>query len=1036
MTKPALLLTWALLCSTVGLAQDETVQFARDIRPILADHCWSCHGPDNEQRQADLRLDRAEEALADRNGTTAFVPGDLEASEVWLRITSTDADERMPPAGVAESLTLEQIDLIGNWIKQGAQWERHWAFVPPRKPAVPQVASQGWPNNPIDHFVLARLEHKNLSPAPQADKATLLRRLSLDLTGLPPTVHEVDDFLNDRENGAYKRQVTRLLKSSHYGEHWARYWLDASRYADSDGFEKDKPRQVWAFRDWVIRALNKDLPYDQFIIAQIAGDLLPNASQDQLVATGFLRNSMLNEEGGVDPEQFRMEAMFDRMDAIGKSILGITIQCGQCHHHKYDPLTQNDYYRIFAFINNAHEANASVHAPMDLEWIARIQQRVQQIEDQLKEDDPDWAQHMALWEDTQLRPPVEWEVLIPHPEDRMTGGQKYLLQPDGSMLAQGYAPTKFIATFRVRSQKTSITAFRLELMRHPNLPHGGPGRSPQGTAALTEFAVEVAPAADPSAKTKVPISRAIADISLPEQPLLEIYADRTDRQRVTGPIEYAIDDDKLTAWGIDAGPGKRNEPRQAVFVVEDPASISEDSELTIQLSQRHGGWNSDDNQNHNLGRFRLSLTNQHWAGEQALPPAVETILKIPRDQRTLQQVDVLFSYWRTTIPEWQTANEQIEAAWQAHPEPASQLVLRERDSQRMTHRLKRGDFLQPAEVVQPGVPDFLHPLPENAPLNRLTFAHWLVDRESPTTARAIVNRVWQSYFGTGLVSTSEDFGLRSEPPSHPQMLDWLAVEFMESGWSLKRLHTLIATSATYQQSSSFAVAADGLLEKDPRNRLLARGARLRVDAEVVRDIALYSSGLLNPRVGGPSVFPPSPAFLYQQPASYGPKSWNESPGRAAYRRALYTFRFRSVPYPPLQTFDAPNGDFSCVRRERSNTPLQALVTLNEPVFLACARELAWNVLLEGGSTEDEQLTYAYRRCLSRPPNDGERKILKKLLSKHLREFSDSQSKPWLLAAADPENPPKLPKGTSAADLAAWTALSRVLLNLDETITKQ
>ena len=911
----------------------------------------------------------------------------------------------------------------------------HWAFVPPARPPVPNIKLQNWARNPIDYFVLSRLEQENLRPATEADRTTLLRRVSLDLIGLPPTIQEVDAFLNDDDDGAYERQVARLLQSLHYGEQWARYWLDAARYADSDGFEKDKPREVWSYRDWVIRALNDDLPYDQFIIQQIAGDLLPEASQDHHLATGFLRNSMLNEEGGIDPEQFRMEAMFDRMDAIGKSILGLTIQCAQCHDHKYDPLAQLDYYRLFAFINNSHEANIAVYSPTDQLRRAEILARIDEIEDELKHQNPEWKERLAEWEETVSETQSNWQSVIPLEEDRTTGGQKYKLGPDDSLLAQGYAPTRFDATFRIHTNKQNITAFRLELLNDPNLPRGGPGRSLQGTGALTEFKVEAAPLSDPAQKKDIPIASAVADLSLPRRPLNAIYDDRSGKERVTGPIEFAVDDVAETAWGMDAGPGRRNRPHQAIFVAQAPVSFPDGTELTIHLNQNHGGWNSDDNQNHNLGRFRLSITTDESPRAEALPPPVEHVLTIPRQARTPDQIDTLFSYWRTTVSDWNDANQRIEAAWQEHPEPASQLALQERQMLRATNRLERGDFLQPQETVQPGIPDFLHPLPPDAKPDRLTFARWLADRDSPTTARAIVNRVWQAYFGTGLVGTSEGLGLRSELPSHPELLDWLSVQFMEDDWSLKRLHALIVTSATYRQSSSLPGPGSDTQSDDPYNRLLARGPRFRVDAEVVRDIALSASGLLNPKISGPSVYPPSPAFLYEPPVSYGPKVWKESSSES-YRRALYTFRYRSVPYPPLQTFDAPNGDFSCVRRERSNTPLQALVTLNEPLFMKCAQALAWRVLQEGGATDDERLAYAFRRSLTRQPTDGESHILTDLLSRQLHQFVAEDADPWQLTASDPKNPPELPDGTTVDQWAAWTAVSRVLLNLDETITKQ
>jgi hypothetical protein len=483
---------------------------------------------------------------------------------------------------------------------------------------------------------------------------------------------------------------------------------------------------------------------------------------------------------------------------------------------------------------------------------------------------------------------------------------------------------------------------------------------------------------------------------------------------------------------MDAGPGRRNQPRKAVFNATQPIAHPHGTLLTFYLAQNHGGWNSDDNQNHNLGRFRLSITTAPDVVADPLPRNVRDILAIPMGSRTPGQTAAVFGYWRTTVPEWRDSNAKIEELWRTHPEASSQLVLQARQKARDTRLLKRGDFLKPDKPVSPGVPAFLHALPADAPPTRLTFAGWLVDRKSPTTARAIVNRVWQSYFGTGIVSTSEDLGSQSDAPAHPELLDWLAVEFMEQGWSLKSLHRLIATSATYRQASK---VTPELSARDPLNRLLARGPRLRVEAEIVRDIALAASGLLDRKVGGPSVHPPAPSFLFVPPTSYGPKVWKEE-DNGRYRRALYTFQYRSVPFPALQMFDAPNGDSSCVRRVRSNTPLQALTTLNEPVFMDCARALALRTVREGGSSDAERLTYAFRRCLARTPSEREAAALLALLGKETLRFGRDGLNPWDLAAADSAHPPELPHGLTAQQLAAWTAVARVLLNLDEMITKE
>jgi hypothetical protein len=1021
--------TLLLLSVQSGFAEEQGgVSFSRDILPLLSERCFLCHGPDEETRISDFRLDVRKEAVLERDGSFIIKPGDAGASEIIRRLTSDDEDVMMPPPGSGkEELTAAEIDRVKQWIKEGAEWSTHWAFVVPTRPEVPQVKHADWVCNPIDAFILHKLEAENVRPSPPANRVTLLRRLSLDLIGLPPSIEEIDAFLADDSPDAYEKQVERLLESPHYGERWGRIWLDAARYADSDGFEKDKPREVWFYRDWVINALNRDMPYDQFIVEQIAGDLLPNATQDQIVATGFLRNSMLNEEGGIDPEEFRMQAMFDRMDTVGKAILGFTVQCSQCHNHKYDPFTNREYYEMFAFLNNSHEAQPTVYTPEQQETRIEIARKIAEIEEQLRADNPDWRKQMAAWEATVRDDQPLWTVLPI--ENAGSGTQRYLRQPDDSLLAQGYAPTRFEAPFSVTTDLPEIRSFRLETLTHPNLPGGGPGRGFDGQFALTEFTVRAESLRNPKKKIDAKIVKTTADFGNERKQLGEPYVDDAGKSSgFTGPIEYAIDGDKQTAWGIDAGPGRRNQPRKAVFVADQNLAFPGGTKLTLTLSQRQGGSNSDNNETLNLGRFRISAC----AGEAVadpLPASVRKILEIPFDRRTDEQIQTVFSYWRTTVAEWKAANDRIEALWQTHPEGTTQLVLQERGEPRDTHILARGDFLKPIEKVSADVPEFLHDSPEKK--TRLDFARWLVDPQSPTTARSIVNRIWQAYFGIGIVDTPEDFGSQGGAPSHPELLDWLSVELMDNGWSLKHLHRLIVTSSTYRQSSE--IRTDRLQPlNDPDNRLLSRGSRFRVDAEIVRDIFLSCSGLLNKEVGGRSVYPPAPAFLFQRPASYGPKDWKYETDAEKYRRAIYTFRFRSVPYPALQVFDAPSGEFSTVRRPRSNTPLQALTTLNEPLFFECAQALAWRVFLEGGDQDADRMRFAFRCCVARQPTEDELNLLLDVLQKQVTRFegdiADVKEIIGLNANEDLSVPP--------SQLAAWTVVSRIILNLDETITRE
>ncbi|HZL89156.1 MAG TPA: DUF1549 domain-containing protein, partial [Pirellulaceae bacterium] len=675
-------------------AADRPIDFVKDVQPIFASRCLECHGP--KKQESAFRLDHKPTAMKGGDIGQAIIAGKGADSPLVRYVAGLEEGIKMPPEG--ERLTKEQIGVLRAWIDQGANWpesasvdlsknRQHWAFQTPVKPPVPSVANPALARTPIDKFVLARLEKEHFAPSPEADKVTLLRRLSLDLIGLPPTIAEVEAFLADASDRAYENQVERLLASPHYGERWARHWLDAARYADSDGYEKDKSRQVYFYRDWVVDALNRDLPYDKFIIAQLAGDLVPNATQDDLVATGFLRNSMMNEEGGVDPEQFRMDAMFDRMDAIGKGILGITIQCCQCHNHKYDPISQEEYYRLFAYLNDTHEANISVYTPDEQMKRADIFRHIREVEDGLRHRTPDWEAKMAAWEESAKVGQPDWQVVKVQNEGE--NSQRYVYHDDGSQTAWGYAPTKWTSKFKGKSELSKITAIRLEILCDPNLPLSGPGRSPIGLLALSELTVEAVDAENPQNKTAVKLVSATADFGNEERPLEEMFNDKTDKKRVTGPVAFAIDGKDETAWGIDAGPGRRNVERKAVFVLEKPIEFPKGAVLTFSLKQNHGGWNSDDNQNNTLGRFRLSVANADSATADPLPKKVRDILAIPAGERTLEQIRAVFSYWRTTVPDWKEANDQIEGLWKEHPVGATQLTMLAREDSRTTSILKR-----------------------------------------------------------------------------------------------------------------------------------------------------------------------------------------------------------------------------------------------------------------------------------------------------------------------------------------------------------
>ncbi|MEM1227086.1 MAG: PSD1 and planctomycete cytochrome C domain-containing protein [Planctomycetota bacterium] len=1039
--------------SPAAMSEDKiaTIDFNRDIRGILSDACFLCHGPDDSTREAGLRLDVREEALA----TGAIIPGNASASELIRRITSDDPDLVMPPPHTGKPINQHQRDALARWIDEGARYAEHWAFVAPQRPeSLSQTNATD--RTPLDAFVDSKLNAQNIVATPPADISTLVRRLHLDLTGLPPSIETLNRFNQHLPVAAQRDRIDALieecLKTPQFGERWARWWLDAARYADSAGYEKDMPRQVYFYRDWVINAMNRDMPYDDFIIDQIAGDLRPGAGQAERVATGFLRQSMTNEEGGADPEQFRVEAMFDRMDAIGKAVLGITTQCAQCHTHKYDPLSHREYYQMFAAINDFHEACMTVYTPEQATARRQILDRVAQVEARLKGECDDWRDSVARWAHDVADDRPSWTALTP--TEVPYEGQKFRILDDGSILSESYAPTKCENRFSLTTDLTTITAVRLDALTHPQLPRGGPGRSVDGTGALSEFAMTVTPldASDqPGKPIKVSFRRAISDVEPPSGRLKPQYRNRDPAQddRLVGSPSYAIDGDIKTAWTTDIGPGRSNQDRHVLLIPEKPIVVNSRAIVQFTLTQKHGGWNADDNQNFLLGRYRLSITDSGEIPQTTIDSLIESFIDGNVNDWSEEQWNLAFAQFRQTRPEWSHANQTIESLWQSHPETDTQLVVQARRQPLPTYVLARGDFLAPGDQVQADAPAFLHAMEsiEGVP-DRLRFARWLVHRDSPTTARVIVNRIWQAYFGRGLVKTPEDFGFQSEPPSHPKLLDYLAVELMDSGWSLKHVHRLIVRSATYQRAS---IASTAAYLDDPDNTYLARGPRFRLDAEMVRDSALLASGLLNPTVGGPSVYPPAPDFLFLPPTSYGPKVWESDQSGHEYRRSLYVHQYRSIPYPPLQVFDAPKGDAACVRRQRSNTPLQALVMLNEPQFVEAARAMAARVMRAIPPTSNDsdnacdhrRIRYAFRLCTSRFPDADECSILQTRLNQARQEWTpplrkqDVRSQDRSLEQVLGTSPRVLRQvaGLDARELAAWMTVCRVILNLDETITK-
>ena len=987
-----------------GILSAQVVDFQRDVQPILAENCTQCHGVDEAARQGSLRLDLRDPALkGGDSGTAAIVPGKPDFSELIRRVTSTDPATVMPPPKDHKPLKPNQVETLKLWIQQGANYSAHWAFVPPHKAALPA----GGPAHPIDAFVAGRLRALNATASPPAAASTLCRRIYLDLTGLNPSPKEVDAF----EADGVATTVEKLLASERYGEKWARHWLDVARYSDTNGYEKDVARDQWIWRDWVINALNRDVPYDQFLMEQIAGDLFPNATQEQIIATGFLRNSMLNEEGAIIAEEFRMFEMFDRMDCLGKAVLGLSTQCAQCHSHKFDPITQDEYYGMFAFLNNTFEAQSWVYSSDQQQTIQRIQKSIHEIEDRIRAQRPQWEQELAAWEATTSKALVAWTPLIAIEMGSNSGLNHPTQLSDKSLLMRGHPSADVFMI--AEPELKGVTGLRFEALTHGDLPFGGPGRGPAGVWGVTEIEALVRkPGASDWEKLK--LVNATADFSEPDQ---------KEDKKSKGPVAYLIDGTDETSWEADRGIGRRNQPSVAVVQFEQPLDLPQGTKfkLAIRTSDM-------------LVCARISMTTAPAPAALPIDYAAVLAIQTPVEQRTPEERASIFTAWRTSVPDLKPLNDEVDAQWKQYPTAmTSVLNLAERrgDKVRPTHLLDRGSWDRPQQVVRPHVPAGFHPMEANATPDRLGFARWLADKRSPLTARVAVNRVWQAIFGEGLVETSEDFGTRAPVPEYRELLDWLAVDFMEHGWSQKHLIRTIVTSATYKQSSA---TTPEMRERDPRNRWLARGPRFRAEAEVVRDIALSSAGLITHKLGGPAIIPPVPQNVLDYNYVY-PAYWKPTQGPDRYRRTLYAFRKRSMPDPVLSSFDAPSSDSACARRIRSNTPLAALTGLNEIIFMEAAQAMALRILREGGTDDSQRAAFAFRLCTARLPTSAEREEMLALLRSRRQRLAEG----WLdireVATGDPTKLPELPPQTTPQDAAAWTLVARVLLNLDETLNK-
>ena len=1257
--------------------EQTNINYNLDIRPILANNCYACHGPDAKARQANLRIDTKAGAFSEPSGYPIIVPGKPEESELHLRIISEDDTYRMPPAGFNKTLTPEQIEAITQWIREGAQWEEHWAFTTPVSPTPPDVKNDGWVRNPIDAFILSRLEKEGLQPAGEADKRTLIRRLSFDLTGLPPTREEIHQFLADDSSDAYEKVIDAFMAKPEYGEHFGRFWLDVARYGDTHGLHLDNYREMWPYRDWVIEAFTKNMPFDQFTTEQLAGDLLPEPTLAQKIATGFNRCHVTTSEGGSIDEEYYVQYAIDRADTTSTVWMGLTVGCAQCHDHKYDPITQKEFYQLYAYFNNITE-NAmdgnrkdsppvvKLPTPEQEAELAAFDEQITELDAQAKAPIPELDATQIAWEN---RIP-HWTTLKPTSLSSKGGATLEVLE-DNSILASGTNPEQETYEIIVDLPPGKWSAVRLEGIKHESLPKGGIGRSSNGNVVLTDFALFIAPPAAESDESPVaessdtdadsetqtetedtdteagstPVGDAETEAQAEDTPdadaetqaestsdadaetetqaegtpdadastenetedtavtdpwtsvqIVQAWADHEQvmgEGNLGGVIANAIDDKPETGWALD----RRNQNRQAIFLVAAPFGM-EGGQLKIRLKHEF------DLRQKQLGRFRLALTDAttiypigtkitlanwhaagpftaehgnldfyqvyepetknvstgdtyevngktikweqqtHWVDEQVhndivgensatylfrnitsttqqkallyigsndalkvwmngtellaknvqrdadadqeqvqvnlkpgnnalllkvvnysgpsgfyfriesappmLPANIVDIAGMSRGERETAQTEQIRDYYRKNITLDKTVNENAKRAFAdlqtlfvdlsevqgkrstLDKSLTTTLVMQEREEPRGAYVLARGEYQNREEQVYPQTPAVLPPMPEDATPNRLGFAKWLLSPEHPLTARVAINRFWQNVFGMGIVKTSEDFGTQGTPPVHPELLDWLATEFIASGWDVQTMLKLMLTSATYRQS---AQVTPEKLERDADNALLSRSPRYRLDAEIVRDNALALSNLLYTKVGGPSVKPPQPDGLWKAVGFTGSNTdtfVKDTGADKVYRRSLYTFWKRTAPPPQMNILDAPSREACTIRRERTNTPMQALMLMNDPQFFEAARAFAERTIKEGGETPEARIAYIFEAATARLPKPREEALLLETFQAHYQELETNPEAAKELIAVG-ESPPD--ETLDAVEVAAWTMIANLILNLDEVLNK-
>lgn len=1043
------------------IAQGQQIDFSRDIRPILSDNCFRCHGPDEETRATELRLDSLQGALADLGGYHAVVAGSTDKSEIITRVNSQDPDLVMPPPSSNKSLTDKEKDLLQQWISEGAKWQDHWAFVAPKLPPVPsakRVHEQdvSWGRTEIDRFIFDKLQKQELTPSRDAPPLKLIRRLYLDLIGIVPNPDEAQEWRRQiwpdgdgspPQEEKYQALVSHLLDSPHYGERWAKKWLDLARYADTNGYEKDRDRSIWPYRDWVVTAINSDMPFDQFTIEQIAGDMLPGATTEQKVATGFHRNTMLNEEGGIDPLEFRFRAMTDRVATTGTTWFGLTLGCCQCHTHKYDPITHTEYFQLFAFLNNTEEPSIEI---LDEEYHRRWEKNRERAEELLAQLPSKWPlpkqtttaegekagargidpqgsdaegnvaggneqsatqlvqsqeelrnkalqTSFAAWLNAERENQVDWQALVP---SSATSNLPILtIQADHSIFASGDTAKRDDYYLEFEPFAQTITAIQLEALPDERLPARGPGTTYYEGTIGDFFLTNLRLTVDGKEYRFSGASHSYAKNRFGNNP---------------ATAELAIDDDIQTGWSVHDRQGERH---VAVFRLESPVPAG--SKLRLQMSfGRHFATS--------LGLFRFNATSADSL-TQARDHSyeIQTLLKKPDTQLSSKERSTLLERFLLTAPEISKEAQEI-IRLRARPKATTTLVMAERPSgfRRKTFRHHRGEYLQPKEEVTPGIPQVLPQLSSSETPDRLAFARWLVSENNPLTARVIVNRAWADFFGTGIVKTVEDFGFQGDPPSHPELLDWLAVTFRDTdGWSLKDLHRRIVSSSVYRQTSTTNPEATN---KDPNNRLLSYLPRTRLDAEIIRDNMLKISGVLNRKMGGPSVRPPQPSGVTE--LAYGSKKWTADKGDNRYRRSLYTYMKRTAPFAMYATFDAPSGESCIAARNRSNSPLQALTILNDVMVLELAKVAGERFTRFDA---DRRVNELFRYALTRDPTEDELKILSDYWQSQRQRFEASPELTKQLTATDSSR-----KETLSGEQAATIALARAIFGLDEFLTRE